>query len=171
MLAAAREAVEEDGIGALSMRRLAQRLDVWPMSIYTYFRDKDELLDALAGEAARAVELPAARKRWWRADLHALLGEVRAAVASDPSGRLPRAMLEHTRAAGEGLLARAGLDEDDAARVWRVLVSYAVGSALTADGSATTSSGSARGRRPPAAAAAADDEFARGIDRIVGRAE
>ena len=153
ILEAARRAVDEDGIAALSMRRLAQRLDAWPMSIYTYFRDKDELLDALADEAARAVELPAARKRWWRADLHALLNEVRLAVARDPSPRLPRAMLDHTRAAGEGLLTRAGLEAAEAASVWRSLVSYSVGFALTEEG---------------AAGAADEKEFARGVDRIVG---
>ena len=32
--------VEREGLGALSMRRLAQELDVWPMSVYRYFRDK-----------------------------------------------------------------------------------------------------------------------------------
>ena len=150
VLDAARQAVDEDGIGALSMRRLAQRLDVWPMSIYTYFRDKDELLDALAQEAARSLELSPRGGRWWRADLVALLHEVRAATARDPGGRLPRALLDHTREAGESLLARAGVDRGEADDVWRVLVSYAVGYSLTADDAATD-----------------EKEFERGIDRIV----
>ena len=148
VLEAARQAVDEDGIGALSMRRLAQRLDVWPMSIYTYFRDKDELLEALAHETASSVPLLGRPGRWWRAELLALLGEVRDAVARDPRERLPRALLAHTQDAGHALLARAGVQQGDAPAVWRLLVSYAVGDALTAG-------------------AADDEEFARGVDRIL----
>jgi TetR/AcrR family tetracycline transcriptional repressor len=40
--------LEQDGWDALSMRRLAQELDVWPMAVYRYFRDKDELVEALS---------------------------------------------------------------------------------------------------------------------------
>src|SRR3954466_1280852 len=56
--------LEEDGWDALSMRRLAQELDVWPMAVYRYFRDKDELVDALVDHAAARMELPGAEGHW-----------------------------------------------------------------------------------------------------------
>src|SRR4051794_11070052 len=55
ILEAAVALAARDGLDALSMRRLAQELDVWPMSVYTYFRDKDELVDAIAAEVARGA--------------------------------------------------------------------------------------------------------------------
>jgi AcrR family transcriptional regulator len=151
VLAAARQAVEEDGIASLSMRRLAQRLDVWPMSIYTYFRDKEELLDALADEAAQGVALPRRQGRSWRADMHLLLNDARRVLATDPSGRLPRAMAARMAAAGLSILARGGLDPDEAASAWRTLAGYTLGFALVAADDP----------------AADEDEFARGIDRIL----
>ena len=51
MLAAARTLIASDGAEALSMRKLAQRLDCAPMSLYSYFRDKHDLLLALAHES------------------------------------------------------------------------------------------------------------------------
>src|SRR3954466_5274956 len=56
--------LEEDGWDALSMRRLAQELDVWPMAVYRYFRDKDELVDALVDHAAGRMELPGTEGSW-----------------------------------------------------------------------------------------------------------
>ena len=55
------DVVRREGLAALSMRRLAQELDVWPMSMYRHFRDKEELLDAVAAAGAEDVELPSVR--------------------------------------------------------------------------------------------------------------
>jgi AcrR family transcriptional regulator len=38
--------IEEQGLGGLTMRALGRRLGVEGMALYTYFRTKDELLDA-----------------------------------------------------------------------------------------------------------------------------
>ena len=53
--------LEREGWEALSMRRLAQELDVWPMAVYRYFHDKDELVDALVGHAVEGLR--GARRR------------------------------------------------------------------------------------------------------------
>src|SRR3954462_10260099 len=68
ILEVALELAEEDGVEALSMRRLAQELDVWPMSVYRYFQDKDALLDAMAADLIE--QLPALPEGGsWRARL------------------------------------------------------------------------------------------------------
>jgi len=41
VLEAALALAEREGLEALSMRRIAQELDVWPMSLYRYFHDKE----------------------------------------------------------------------------------------------------------------------------------
>src|SRR3954452_10158862 len=83
ILEVALELAEEDGVEALSMRRLAQELDVWPMSVYRYFQDKDALLDAMAADLIDAVAAPDASASW-RAQLHGLLEGARHAIAASP---------------------------------------------------------------------------------------
>jgi AcrR family transcriptional regulator len=47
MLVAALEIIDQDGVEALTMRRLGQALDRNPMGIYRHAADKDALLDAV----------------------------------------------------------------------------------------------------------------------------
>lgn len=47
ILATAREIVLESGVDGLSLREVARRLDYSPGALYTYFADKDALLDGL----------------------------------------------------------------------------------------------------------------------------
>lgn len=69
IVAAAIEMADEAGLGALSMRALADRLGVGTMSLYTHVPGKAELtdlmLDTVLGETARPEELP----EGWRARL------------------------------------------------------------------------------------------------------
>jgi TetR/AcrR family tetracycline transcriptional repressor len=115
------------------MRRLAQELDVWPMAVYRYFRDKDELLDAMLGAAAEAVTIPRERGPW-RAQMGDLLREVRRTLGTHSSALgLPagRVLLStgglRISDAGLRILGRAGLDPQEAARAWGALFGYAVG--------------------------------------------
>ncbi len=50
VLAEARAILAEDGPDGLSMRKLAHRLGCAPMSLYAHFRDKHDLLTALANQ-------------------------------------------------------------------------------------------------------------------------
>ena len=45
--AAAVDLADREGLDAVSMRRLAQELDVVPMAIYKHLADKEDLLDAM----------------------------------------------------------------------------------------------------------------------------
>lgn len=88
--------VAAEGWPALSMRRLAVELDVWPMALYRHFEDKDALVAAAAGAAAREVASA-------RGDL--------AALARSARGLPPTAALVH--AARE-----AGAPDDASARAF-----------------------------------------------------
>ena len=65
--AAALAIADREGFSAVSMRRVAQELDVGTMSLYYYIKTKDDLIavvdDALMGEAL----LPSLPKDWRRA--------------------------------------------------------------------------------------------------------
>ena len=54
MLAAAVELADLVGLEAVTMRRLAQALDVTPMALYKHVTSRDELVDGELGGRARA---------------------------------------------------------------------------------------------------------------------
>ena len=68
--------IQEDGLDAVSIRRLADRLGVTPMALYWHFRNKDELLDATAARLFEQVSLPDAPAWHWQVRLRALLGSL-----------------------------------------------------------------------------------------------
>ena len=67
---AAMALLENDGLDAVSMRRVAQSLDTGPASLYVYVNNRDELIalimDRIAGEIALPVIGP---ETDWRAEL------------------------------------------------------------------------------------------------------
>src|SRR5262249_51840243 len=56
--AAALAVLDTDGWSALTMRRVAQDLDVKAASLYTHIADKDDLLDAVLDLVLDGIELP-----------------------------------------------------------------------------------------------------------------
>lgn len=75
---------DAEGIKAVSMRRLAERLDVSTMSIYTYVTDKDELLDLMRDEVSRGMLVPEPMPDQWRAALRAIAMHTRDAIDAHP---------------------------------------------------------------------------------------
>src|SRR3954454_13610258 len=125
--------LEQDGWDALSMRRLAQELDVWPMAVYRYFRDKDELVDALVDHAVGTVSLPGARGPW-RDRLHAILDSARGTLERLPPElrtRLASVLFAPgapgMAAAGVEILESAGFEPDPAGVAWSTLGAFATG--------------------------------------------
>jgi TetR/AcrR family transcriptional regulator, tetracycline repressor protein len=55
---AALDLVDEVGLDGLTMRRLADRLDVSPMGLYRHVRNKDDLVRALIDRTMRVTVLP-----------------------------------------------------------------------------------------------------------------
>ncbi|RKN43840.1 TetR/AcrR family transcriptional regulator [Streptomyces hoynatensis] len=112
---AAIELADEDGLDALTMRRLADRLGVNPMTLYTYVPGKAELLDLMLDELYRRMdrtEHPAGTP--WRTRLTAVAEENRSLfrrhpwAAALPTTRPPlgpglMAKYEHELRAFEGL--------------------------------------------------------------------
>jgi len=133
ILATALQLVDQDGLDALSMRRLADELKVDPMSLYNHVGSKDALLDGLAEALWNEVELPAGEIGWQEA-LRTLATLVRGLAHTHPHaygllfgrGILPEPSLRALDAA-LAALGRAGLDRQRAAEMLRTLVAYAAG--------------------------------------------
>jgi TetR/AcrR family tetracycline transcriptional repressor len=115
---------DDEGLEAVTIRRLAQEQGVTPMAMYWHFSDKDSLLDGIADALVGAVELPEAGDREWHVELHAILAAFLAAIRPHPAvaGLALRRILtsEPGLAIAEralGLLRSAGFSADRAAEV------------------------------------------------------
>ena len=64
MLRAAIALADEEGIEALSMRRLAKELGVEAMSLYNHVANKDEILSGMLDLVLGEIDLPAATADW-----------------------------------------------------------------------------------------------------------
>jgi AcrR family transcriptional regulator len=126
ILEAALAVVEADGLDALSMRRLAQQLDVWPMSLYRYFQDKEALLDALAEAVADEITLPSANGSW-RRQLRELVERARDAFERHPGALAPAAA--RLSDGGVPILEAAGLPAGEADEAWQALMAFTAGAA------------------------------------------
>jgi AcrR family transcriptional regulator len=131
--ATALELLDRDGLDAFSMRRLADELGVGTMSIYTYFRGKEELLDAVMDSAGTDVAV-AAFEGTWRERLIRGAQAVRDNLERHPALveiRLRRPLLRPrqfnvTEQAVSSLI-DAGLPPAEAARAFRVIFTHIFG--------------------------------------------
>ena len=80
---AATAAADEDGLEALTMRALAERLGVSPMTLYTYVPGKAELLDLMLDALYLAMPRPAL-DAGWRERLRAVAHANRELFAAHP---------------------------------------------------------------------------------------
>src|ERR687895_2992833 len=67
---------DSEGLGAVTIRRLAKKLGVTPMALYWHFRSKDELLDGMAARIFEEVDLSVDASARWQEQLRALLGSM-----------------------------------------------------------------------------------------------
>jgi AcrR family transcriptional regulator len=72
IVAKAIELTDRDGLGGLSMRRLADELGITAMSLYGYVPSKAELLDVMADRAYGEITSPGDPAAPWQARLAAL---------------------------------------------------------------------------------------------------
>jgi len=133
---AAVEIADVEGLDGLSMRRIAKRLGVGAMSLYTYVPSKGELLeimlDEVIGETLHAVPADAG----WRARLEAIARQewelirrhpwvLQVSMVRPPLGPNTMNAYESALAAVDGI----GLSEQEMARVVNLVTDYARGAA------------------------------------------
>jgi AcrR family transcriptional regulator len=82
----------DEGIEALSMRRLAQALDTGAASLYVYVANRDELRDLLFDAAIGTVETEPTDPARWREQLHGLAARMVHMMAVEYPGMAGLAM-------------------------------------------------------------------------------
>jgi AcrR family transcriptional regulator len=132
---AAVEIADAEGLGAVSMRRLAERLGVATMGLYRYVTGKDEIYELMLDAVAAEIELPDAG---WREVADAYARQTRAlslrhrwmqqAFTRVPASLSPAnvALTEKALNSVDGL----GLDVDTMMAVFGVVSSFARGAVV-----------------------------------------
>jgi len=125
------------GLDALSMRKLAEELDVAPMALYRHVANKEDLIDGMVDVVFSEVGLPSVGPDWRTAmrqramSLRDVLARHRWAIGLMESRRNPGpANLRHHDAV-IGSLRASGFDMALVAHAYSVLDSYIYGFALT----------------------------------------
>jgi AcrR family transcriptional regulator len=124
------------GLGALTIRSLAQELGVKPMSVYYHVANKDEILDGLVDIVFSEIELPSIGGDWrseMRRRAHSarsVLGRHRWAIGLLESRPTPGpATLRHHDVV-LGTLRAAGFSREMTAHAYALIDSYTYGFAL-----------------------------------------
>jgi AcrR family transcriptional regulator len=136
VLRAAVALADRGGVGALSMRKLAQELGVEAMSLYHHVANKDDILDGIVDVVFGEIELPTGEAGWEAAMRR------RSVSAREALRRHPWAigLMESRRSPGPanirhhdavlGVLRNAGFPVELAAHAYSLLDSYIYGFAL-----------------------------------------
>jgi TetR/AcrR family tetracycline transcriptional repressor len=126
--------LEERGPGALSMRRLADRLGVAPNALYTYVRGKADLIDGLVDQVYAGLDLHPDPGGDWTEQLATLSRDVRAHLLAHPAV-VPFALQRpglgpHSLRLGEAIyrvLRPAGFSDQAVVGVVYALLTYILG--------------------------------------------
>jgi len=132
LVAAALALVQDEGLDGLSMRALAERLDVKASSLYWHVRDRKELLELVGESFLESVPRPRSPDGEWRAGFVAVtaaLGD-RAGKQNDAARILLEVPEVFTRSevfgALKGHLVSAGVPEADASEVALMAMTYVI---------------------------------------------
>jgi AcrR family transcriptional regulator len=137
VVAAALDLIDQDGIDALSMRKLGQRLGVEAMSLYNHVTSKDDLLDGVASLLLELVDVEDPATGDWRSRAAAIADSVRAVGLDHPrafpllaSRKLSSLQSWAPIEAAFTLAQRAGLDDIDSLTVVTTMEGYILGFVL-----------------------------------------
>jgi len=132
-------AIDEDGLESMSMRTLAERLQVTPRALYRHVSAKDDLLLGVANVILADMRLPSPSLPW-RMRIRNVAFELRRVLAEHPNatpifaGRstsAPPAVVAIVDAV-VGAFYDAGLDGETAVRTFFAIFNYTLGFALAA---------------------------------------
>jgi len=84
IVAAAIEIADQEGIEAVSIRRIATKLEARPMSLYSHIEHKGELVELMVDEAMGEAVLPGEVPANWREALRQIAQRTRAAARAHP---------------------------------------------------------------------------------------
>jgi AcrR family transcriptional regulator len=136
ILQASLRLIDQQGLAAFTVRKLAQELGVDPMALYRHFANKDALLDGLSDTLWAEIELPHAEANW-EATLRSVATSLWSLARTHPHAypllfnrqTFPLGMLRLFDGVIERLQ-RAGFEQKNAAAIACAVLSFAMGYAL-----------------------------------------
>ncbi len=162
---AALELVAQQGLEAVTLRKVADRLDTGPASLYVYVENRDELLGRMLDRVLSQVPEVVVKHKRWRRRVVELFTEVlealdrypgiaQAALGSSPARPAVDTIADNALA----LLREGGLDKQTAGRACDALILFTVATAVQHAAHRRTQSGP----RAPTTAAEFEDETTTG---------
>jgi AcrR family transcriptional regulator len=131
---AAVEVIDADGVGALTMRRLATQLGCSPMALYRHVATKQDLIRSIGEHYLADIELPDTEGMHWDEAIIAVASALHHAVL-ERAPLVEIVAVQHVDAVAIfraeeailGALRSAGLSDREAVRGLSVITSYTVG--------------------------------------------
>ncbi len=126
--------IDADGLDALTMPRLAERLGVGTMSLYRHIDDKDDLINAVAEQVLSGVRVPDGAPDDWQGRVVGYLRALREQALAHPA--LSRILADRGLTVGpvfdqleqtHMILLTAGFSPTDAVRTFYSLLTYVFG--------------------------------------------
>ncbi|HSJ45253.1 MAG TPA: TetR/AcrR family transcriptional regulator [Euzebyales bacterium] len=126
--------MDDEGIDALTMPRLAERLGVGTMSLYRHIEGKDDLINAVAEQVLSRVEVPPGAPGDWEGRVVGYLRALRNQALAHPA--LSRILADRGLTVGpvfdqleetHAILRTAGFSTTDAVRTFYTLLTYVFG--------------------------------------------
>jgi len=138
ILRAALRVMDEEGLEAVTMRRLGRELGVEAMSLYNHVKDKEAILDGILETVMAEFEFPEETGDW-EADVRAGARAWRRLMIAHPTVIALFAESKHPASSPERLrpmewafeiLGRGGLSEEEVVHAFRAIGGYIMGSVL-----------------------------------------
>lgn len=137
LLEAATRILDEEGLSALTMRRLAAEVGVEAMSLYHHVPNKDALLDGVVEHVLRQMRVPDPMPEDWMDLMETMVAEFRRVLVDHPrvlplvANRPPAtpASAPYMRVPLE-VLGRAGLPGEDVVALYQSLIAFTFGHSL-----------------------------------------
>lgn len=138
VVGAAIEVIDAGGLAACTMRAVATRLGVEPMSLYWHVANKDDLLDGVIAAFLEGVADPPADAEDWRAHIRRFAAAFRGLVLEHPQVALllaqrPATAYISAKKAAVSLISgleREGFATDRAVDIVRMVVRFVFGVAI-----------------------------------------
>ena len=120
--------VDEQGLEALTMRRLADAVGVEAASLYHHVPNKEALLDRVLVRMRSEMRIPDPLPEDWMDLMEAIFVEYRRVLAAHPN-LLPLAgrRVESDPSSGLVFLVQQGFSDDDAVELWQSMIAFVVG--------------------------------------------
>lgn len=135
IVASAVRICDSDGIESMTIRRLAAELDIGPMTVYGYFRSKEEILDGIADHVLGSLEVPDGDDRGPAAAARRVAEAIFAMMRRHPSvvhllasrTTMSEQSLRAAMDAVLGMLREAGFSDVGSVRAYALIMTYCLG--------------------------------------------